>query len=269
MSDRQGFYALLQFSAVPERFEFVNIGVALFLPHKREVLCRFSNGLRRVERLFGKQPEGYFNVLKVDFQSRLSQLKIANFEALEKFANSRANKIRIAKLLPILVERDPNIEIDELFNLLVGNDEIGPKRRRVASVLRDKFHEAGIEPFLDKPDPIKLPQGVVIDAPYAYQNGAYNLIDPVRLSGASADGLAQASERAVKGQWLWQTSRNEGRAKQLVVVGDFSSTDGSFRSAVGQMMKEHSVRLYDLEEVAPLVDDIRKHAQIHRVPQGF
>jgi hypothetical protein len=36
------------------------------------------------------------------------------------------------------------------------------------------------------------------------------------------------------------------------------------RSAVSQMMKEHSVRLYDLAEVGPLVEDIRKNAQIHR-----
>jgi hypothetical protein len=86
----------------------------------------------------------------------------------------------------------------------------------------------------------------------------------VRLNGDASNTLAQASERAVKGQWLWQHSKNSGQLKQLVVVGDFSSTDNSFRSAVSQMMKEHSVRLYDLAEVGPLVEDIRKNAQIHR-----
>jgi hypothetical protein len=101
-------------------------------------------------------------------------------------------------------------------------------------------------------------------APYAYQNGAYNLIEPVRLNGDASNALAQASESAVKGQWLRQHSKNSGQLKQLVVVGDFSSTDNSFRSAVSQMMKEHSVRLYDLAEVGPLVEDIRKNAQIHR-----
>lgn len=89
------------------------------------------------------------------------------------------------------------------------------------------------------------------------------MIDPVRLNGDGVDALAQASERAVKGQWLWQYSKHIGQLKQLVVVGDFSSTDDSFRSAVGQMMKEHSVRLYDLNRIDDLVEDIRKNGQIH------
>lgn len=263
MLDRQGYYALLQFSAAPERFEYVNIGVALFLPRLKEVQVRFSHGLRRVERLFGKQPAGYLDLLKADFEGRLSQFKAASFEDLSKFANSRVNKLRIAGIQPILIERDPEVELSALFDHLVGEDEIGPRRRKVASELKDKFEVAGVDLFLEKPAPIKLPQGVTLDAPYAYQNGAYNLIDPVRLNGDGADPLAQASERAVKGQWLWQYSKHIGHLKQLVVVGDFSAADDSFRSAVGQMMKEHSVRLYDLERIDGLIEDIRKNGQIH------
>jgi hypothetical protein len=263
MSVKQGYYALLQFSAAPERYEYVNIGVALFSPSDEEVFVRFSSGLRRVERLFGKQPAGYFNILKVDFQSRLSQFKSANFESLEKFAKSRANKIRIASIQPFLIERDPNIEISGLFDLLVGEDESGPRRQRVAAELKSKFEVAGVDLFLEKPAPVTLPQGVTLEVPYAYQNGAYNLIEPVRLNGDAANALAQASERAVKGQWLWQYSKQQGSLKQLIVVGDFSSTEGSFRSAVSQMMREHSVRLYDLDEVDPLVEDIRRHGHIH------
>ncbi|MHB0784399.1 DUF3037 domain-containing protein [Bradyrhizobium sp. 5.13L] len=263
MFERQGYYALLQYSDAPERLEYVNIGVALFVPSQKEVLVRFSSGLRRVERLFGKQPHGFLNLLKTDFVSRLSQFKDANYERLAQFANSRVNKIRIAGIKPILIERDPQMEIDDLFNELVGEDEVITRRKKVAAELKEKFTDAGVDLFLEKPQPIQLPQGVTVDVPYAYQNGAYNLIDPVRLNGEGVDPLAQASERAVKGQWLWQFSRRHGHLKQLVVVGDFSSTDESFRRAVAQMMAEHSVRLYDLERIDMLVEDIRKNAQLH------
>jgi Protein of unknown function (DUF3037) len=193
MFERQGYYALLQYSDAPERLEYINIGVALFLPSRKEVHVRFSNGLRRVERLFGKQPQGFMNLLKADFAGRLSQFKEANFEQLSKFANSRVNKIRIAGLQPILVERDPEMEINELFDQLVGEDEVGSRRKRVAAILKDKLEVAGVDLFLEKPEPVVLPQGVTVDAPYAYQNGAYNLIEPVRLNGDGVDSLAQAS----------------------------------------------------------------------------
>ncbi len=263
MSNKQGFYALLQYSGSPERFEYVNIGVALIIPD-REVLIRYSNGLHRVEKMFGKQPSHYFNMLKVDFQSRLSSIKNANFENLERFAKTRVNKIRIANIQPILLERDPEIEISELFDMLVGEAEYAPRRPKITAELKRKFEVAGVELYLEKPEPISLPQGITVEAPYAYQNGAYNLIEPVRLSGDGANALAQASERAVKGQWLWAYSKHQGHQKQLIVVGDFSSADENFRSAVHQMMREHSVRLYDLADVGPLVEDIREHGNFGR-----
>jgi hypothetical protein len=262
MSVRQGYYALLQYSAMPERFEYVNIGVALFLPRSGQVFSRFSMGLRRVERMFGKQPHGYISVLKSDFEARLARLEVSNLETLDKFANSRANKIRIANINPVLVQREPEDELNELFDMLVGEDEVIPRRRKVASELKDKFEVAGVEHYLDKPAPIELPQGITIDAPFAYQNGSYNLIDPVRL-GESSDAIGLASERAVKGQWLRQVSARMGVPKQLVVVGDFSQTDDKFRHAVEEMMREHSVTLYDFDRVEPLVEDIRRYAKLH------
>jgi hypothetical protein len=170
--------------------------------------------------------------------------------------------MRVSSLLPIVVD-DADADLDQLFNSLVGEDEISSRRRKVSAELKDKFEVAGVDAFLQKPNPVRLPQGVTIEVPFAYQNGAYNLIDPVRLHGDAGDALAQASERAVKGQWLHQYSKRIGNLQQLVVVGDFASQDDSFRHAVRQMMQEHYVRLYDLNQVQPLIDDIRTHGHLH------
>jgi Protein of unknown function (DUF3037) len=48
MSSNQGYYAILQFSPKPERLEFLNVGVVLFVPERNFVGVRFSKSLKRV-----------------------------------------------------------------------------------------------------------------------------------------------------------------------------------------------------------------------------
>jgi phosphomannomutase len=67
------------------------------------------------------------------------------------------------------------------------------------------------------------------------------------LGGDPGDALAQASKRAIEGQWLRQYSNARGQPKQLVVGGDFSQQEEKFVEAVGDMMRHHGVKLYDLE----------------------
>jgi hypothetical protein len=69
--------------------------------------------------------------------------------------------------------------------------------------------------------------------------------------------------KLIEGQWLRQYSNARGQPKQLVVVGDFSQQEEKFVEAVGDMMRHHGVKLYDLENVEPLVGEIRESAQLH------
>ncbi|SNT11659.1 Protein of unknown function [Tardiphaga sp. OK246] len=264
MSAMQGYYALLQFSPLPERFEFVNIGVLLVAPSQKFVGIKYSQGLKRVERLFGKQPASSFDVLKEAFEQRIKVeiLENWNIEKIESFAKLRANKMRISKILPAAFA-DPEKELDELFHMLVGENEIGIRLPKVQVELRKKFEKAGVSLLVEKPQPVKLPEGVVIDAPYAYQNGAYNLIDAVRLNADSADALAQASKRAIEGQWLRRHSQKLGSPNQLIVVGDLAKQPSAFVRAVDEMMKQHQVRFYELNNVEPLIQDIRLQARVH------
>jgi hypothetical protein len=83
-----------------------------------------------------------------------------------------------------------------------------------------------VEKLLEKPAPIELSQGVTIEAPWAYRNGAYNLIEPVRLEGPASEALAQASKRAVEGKWLREFTTEA--PKRLVVVGEVTGQELSF-----------------------------------------
>ena len=64
MPAQQGLYALIQFSPIPELMEFLNVGVALFVPEQRYVGVRLADNFRRVERLFGKQPDHWGHTLR-------------------------------------------------------------------------------------------------------------------------------------------------------------------------------------------------------------
>jgi Protein of unknown function (DUF3037) len=265
MSKAQGLYALIQFSAAPERFEFINIGVLLIDAERRFFGARFAQNSRRLDRAFGPQSKPYLDAIKVGINNRLKAEIGAdwNIGRLQSFARSRANGIRISKLLPIAVEDDPEAILMELFHSLVGDEEIVHRLPKVTAELRKKFERAGVDKLVEKPRPIDLPQGITIEAPYAYQNGSYNLIEPVRLRGPATDALAQASKRAVQGKWLHDYSAQSGRPARLVVVGEVAGQDPSFVHALKEMMVDHSVRFYDMKNIDPLVQDIKLHRFAH------
>jgi hypothetical protein len=261
MKKANGRYALIQYSAAPERFEFVNIGVVLIDPNSRFFGLRFAQSSKRIDQMFGKQPRLFLPAVKSGLQNRLRAELGSEWDIgrLEKFAASRANSIRLSKLQPILIE-DAEQDLNDLFRSLVFDEGPSHRQPKVATELKRRFERAGVERFVEKPQPVNLPQGVKIEAPYAYQNGAYNLIDPVRLTGEPGEAFAQASKRAVQGQWLFQYSKASAKPQQLVVVGDIGSQESSFVAGVRKMMSEHSVKFYDMQHVDPLLEDIKKNA---------
>jgi hypothetical protein len=246
--------------------EFVNIGVVLFAPQDRSVRVRMSDDSRRIDRFFGKQEKAYLKVVRDSFAARLQSEFSSRWEKpqIERFADLRANDVRMSKPLPILVE-EPEKDLADLFGFLVGVPKPSARLPKIASELKRRFAYAGIEPLVDiKPAPIDLPEGVRIEAQYGYQNGAYNLIDAVRLAGEPNEALAKASQRAVQGQWLWKESFGSGNGKRLVVVAEFDEQQENFVSAVSEMMRDHQVRLYDIKHLSPLIQDIRVNAGLHR-----
>lgn len=264
MAAQQGLYALLQFSPIPERMEFLNVGAVLIVPEQSYVGVRLAENFRRVERLFGKQSKSYVENLKASFRKRLEVEFSGEFhrDKFDYFLKSRANDLRLSKAQPILVHDAP-ADLDELFEELVGDDVQAVKLPKITKQFGEKLRRAGVTPFVENPDPVDLPQGVTIKAHFAYQNGNYNLIDPVRLSGDTGIALKEASKRAIEGQWLRSHSANTDHPKRLVVVGEFDPKKSDFYHAVEGMMVNHGVKLYRLDEIDPLIEDIKANAKLH------
>lgn len=266
MERQQGSYALLQFSPRPERLEFVNVGVLLVVPQLKYVGIKFSKSVRRVERLFGKQVQYSIDVAKEAFENRLKKEIESSYDyrKIEYFAKRRANQMRLSQLMPIAVEK-PDIDLEQLFEELVGDDRERRRQPKVSVKLKEAFQRAGVVHYLRPPGPIVLDEyGVTINAQFSYQNGVYNLIDAMRLSGGASNALKEAGKRAIEGQWLRKHSAKEGgKLKQLVVVGDFISQQDTFYSAVRDVMQQHRVKLYRLDDMRPLLEDIERSASCH------
>jgi hypothetical protein len=260
---KQGYYSLIQFSEFPDRGEFVNIGVVLFSHAAPRVVVRFSESSRRAERVFGVSLGSRFNVLKDAIEKRIyADLSGEwNREKIERFISLRAGKVRLSPPRSVVVT-DPFDAIEHLFGQLVV--DVAPRKREplASSRLKQRFESIGVEELLDKPEPVELPQGVVIKAPYAYQNGSYNLIKAVSLRDNQDHALEVAGRHAIEGKWLHASTR-QSAPKRLVIVGDVQGQEPNFIAAVSDVMKEGNVAFYLMDDLERLAADIRQNAAIH------
>lgn len=266
MQRMQGSYALVQFSPVPERMEFLNVGVVLAVPEAEFIGVRFAESHGRIDRFFKHPQSSFLQHAKEGLARRLSFEFARNheIEALESFAAKRANELRVSAFLPIAVA-EPQIVLDRLFHELVGEDKVYNRRPRMARVLKEAFVKASVFGLVEeKPEPVELPElGISIKAPFGYQNGAYNLIDGMQFGVDPGEALEKAGKRALEGALLWKQSKIDGPLKRLVVVGDFSDKPDSFYEAVGEQLEKSHVRLYRLDNIGPLVEDITQNASLH------
>lgn len=264
MSKFQGKYALVQYCPVPERLEFVNIGLLLVVPDQPYLEIRFAKGQTRIERLFGKQSKAHLDLVKASFRSRLlDQFKLdPHGKHFDEFAARRANEIRLSPLQPILVS-NASADFDELFASLVGDQDPIRREPPIRRKLREAFIKHGVESLLDKPDEIDLPEyELSLSVPFGYQNGCYNLIDGMRLPPQPAEGLKEAGKRAIEGSLIWKHFE-QGPRKKLVVVGDFSRQSNGFYNAVRDQFSQAHVGLYRLDDMKPLYEDIQLQAKAH------
>lgn len=262
MDENQGYFSLVQYSEYPERAEYVNIGVIIFARAAPFIFAKFSQRPKRVRAAFNVNLGVHFDLLQSSLINRLRH-DFGNGwskSSLELFIQQRSGKIRLSPIRSLLV-KEPMRSLDELFAQLVGEVKPivrGPKAR---TKLANALKEAGVDGLLEKPAPVQLSSGVRIDAQYGYQNGAFNLIDAISLSEDPDKALTKASPRMIEGSLLYRESDNN---KRLVVIADEGGMDDTnFIDMLSNQMEQHHVRFYTLNNIDPLIADIRKNYALH------
>ncbi len=264
MKNNNGYYSIVQFSEFPERGEFLNIGIVLFSNNKPSVLTKMSNSFSRLERFFGVHLQSRLPVDLQVLENRLA-LEFANDwneNAFSKFQSLRTGKLRLSEPRLITVE-EAELTAQNLFDELIANS---PKRRRSTQpvkLLREQFRANHVEKMLERPAPIQLRGGLTLKAPFAYQNGSYNLIRGISLAGDPDTSFKQVSALAVEGALL-SGETELAEKKKLVLVADTPNVDNEFVSVVEDMVIDHQVGFYRLNDMTPLIDDIRRNYQPQR-----
>ncbi len=256
MKPNKGWFSIVQFCPDPNRLESANVGVLLFCPALEFLDVRMASDNHRIIKFFGplKSDRQIVDSFKKGLVERVQKERkqIVNHEQLLDFVDRRANLMRISPPRSIRIT-DAEKQLDDLFAELVGGS--GRREASVTDRLAKSLEQPSLEAKLYKSVPITVPiDGRQLQVPYAFQNGRFNLIQPVRFQ--SENPLQTAYRYAVEGDSIYETDHEKFGKLKLLVVGCFRSKSDENKQIVNRVLENHHVTLYALDDVGKLVQEI-------------
>lgn len=268
MNTAKGYYSLIQYCPDPSRMEAVNIGVVLFCPERRFLRARLARSSARVTRVFGRKDSEFLHLQKASLEARLEREQeiMEDLTEFESYVSRRAGEVLMTAPRPVKVA-EPSAELARLFDRLVGEKQSDSKPR-VQGLRRQlllAFENADVLRLVQKPEPIEIPSlRHPVKAPFSYQNGSYNLIEPMQLETASPNIVFQkVSVRAVEGQFLSDYRHPDFGKLALLVVAKFREDQHEERQTAKAIFDKHQVALYTFDNLGPLFQDIKRAAALH------
>lgn len=266
----KGYYSLAQFCPDLSRLEAANVGIILQVPEQRFIRARMARGSDRIRRFFSGQDFGeleHVNFMKQALANRL-EVEAANFktpEDLNRFAEQQANELLVTAPRFVKVS-DPEEDLEKLFDELVGGRGQRPDRDQVEPVrrlLRRTFEREKLESFLQRNVTVHIPAfHAQLTIPFAFNNGACNLIQPYQFGHATPAGIRSAAcQLAVQGSSLHRQPDKELGELQLLVVGAFRKDAKEQEGGVHDILNETGVKLYTWQKIGELTDKIRASAK--------
>jgi len=266
MNATKGYYSLVQFCPDLSRLETANVGVILQVPERGFIRAQMASGNDRVRRFFSGQDLGgleHINIMKQALANRLEveQDQFKTPEDLRRFAEQQANKLVVTPPRFVKVF-NPEQDLENLFNELVGGrgqrrerDDVEPVRR----LLIRTFEKEKLSPFLRRNVIVRIPAfHTELTIPFAFDNGACNLIQPFRFSYATATGIRSAAcQLAVEGSSLHRQPDEKLGQMQLLVVGAFRKEAQEEEGAVRDILQETGVKLFTWQRIGELTETIR------------
>jgi hypothetical protein len=263
MKPMQGYYSIIQYCPDLGRLEAANVGVLLFCPETGFLKALMTGNNSRIIRFFGSEGHDWkrINVLKRGIAERLSKEKsdIKTIDDLRQFIALRANLMQITSPNSIRVV-DAEQDLHELFEQIIGESSCKAHRTSLRKYVGQKLLAPDIREKVAQDVEVEVPiLQKQIAFPYGYQNGRFNLINPVRFSAKDSDqSVATACKYAVEGRELYDHPHSRLGELQLVIVGQFRPNDSETPSRVRRVFEEYLVKLYKADELQTLVDEIRR-----------
>jgi len=245
--------------------EAANIGVILFCPERGFIRAKTAQGNDRIRRFFGSQDNDWtqINAIKNSIENRLevASQHFKSLEDLSNFISTRANEVQITPPRPMKV-LEPKKDLEELYEELVGGRSRQPLKHAappVEKALSKTFREKEVEDFIQKDVTVTVPAfRSSLTVPFGFQNGRFNLIQPVRFKQTTETRVVDiACRHAVEGHSLYNHPDKKLGKLKLVVVGSFAPESSEHEDVVNNILTENNVSLYTLKNLQSLIEEIR------------
>ncbi len=263
MTATRGFFSVVQFCPNLDRGEYVNVGVVLAVPDRRLLEIRMAEDNEGPKQRFGAEAfdDGRLALAKAGIAGRLREdfPNWSTADDLLRFGRKEGNNLMLSAPRVILVE-DAVAETEELYRRFVHVDPVRRKRLQAPN-LAAIFETRLTDVPLIKDFRVEIPEYGSLKVPYAYQNGALNLIRPEAFSESSAE--EKGNDLAVKGHIIRKRSDAAGSPQRLIVVGGFDpAAPEELKRRIEFILREHDARLVREEWLDEFVEEIRRDAHV-------
>jgi hypothetical protein len=185
MNFSKGYYSVIQYCPDLGRFESANVGVLLFCPEQHFLQALTSGHNSRIIRFFGSEGHDWkrINMFKRGLEDRLQKeaAMIKSVEDLEQFIALRANVLQITSPNSMKV-CDPEQDLRDLFEEIIGEPARPKRQRSLRHYIDEKLSGSGLEKKVVRDVKVAVPVlQKEVEIPFGYQNGRFNLINPVRF----------------------------------------------------------------------------------------
>jgi hypothetical protein len=266
MKPMRGYYSVVQFSPDQSRLEAVNVGVVLFCPEANFIAARTAASNRRAAKLLGR---GELNRAALNSAKRALERRFEvdrdhfqSLDDLQQFVDTRANVLKLTDPRPIKI-LEPTSDIERLFYELVGGVPHQKRTKPIIPELDAVFRQlqqegrARVEWEVVIP---KLRRPLIV--PYAYRNGAWNLVKPYEFSNREGPALGSAERLAIAGDLLSRFGEDEDGKKQLVVVASFplEAESANLETRVRDVLTIYNVKTVTEFGLADFLSEVRQAA---------
>jgi hypothetical protein len=266
MKATRGYYSVIQYCPDASRLEAANIGVLLFCPDIRFVRARTAAGNDRIRRFFRGQAIDLYrvNAAKRAIERRLEtdRDRFRTPGDLIRFAETRGNYIILTTPRSMKV-LDAERELEQLFDELVG----GRARRTARKVDFPEVDAIFRRPTLQ--DRVLFDRRLSVPVlerqlrvPYAYCNGAMNLVKPQRFGVEESQAMPAAARLAIEGDLLARHPIGD-QAHKLIVVPTYEAKDPALAVCrrVDDLLGEYKVRVVHRNELSRFAAEIEREAR--------
>lgn len=267
------YYSVIQFCPDAARQEAVNVGVVLFDPKTGYVGVKFTPTLDRIHKFFGKGTldAGQLKVLGESVQLLLRREKalLASPDTFATLAGRQANELRFTPPRKIALGHPQNV-LDAVYQRLVDASLPAREGQSLKARLRREFDTPDLSRRVRRSVEVSVPRyPQPISAPFGYQNGVFNLIQPATfLADNPSELLKRTGGLHLEGELLRETDHPEFGRLGLVVVGEVKgSKRREAEQFVAEQLGQDQVAFSPVERLGDLLDEIRRNAKVISLPK--